>query len=228
MVSMERKNIWRREETQRVRQERIITGYIKYRHPEIYSEGMDFFNQLNELYPMKKDLRRTNEFEWLKSGTYKKLKKFYPRQRKNQKKKNKINDNMVLHIPLLAEHEIPQETAVGSEATQETAVGSEAIQETAVGSEAIQETAVGSEATQETAVGSEAIQETAVGSEATQETSATQEIPIELQEVTLPFIRDDIIEDIMTGLRQDPDIQSIFDDFDFSDDCPLEDELLQW
>ena len=198
MVSMERKNIWRREETQRVREERIITGYIKYRHPEIYSEGKDFFNQLNELYPKKKDLRRTNEFEWLKLGTDKKLKKFYPRQRKNQKKKNKINDNMVLHIPLLAEHEIPQETAVGSEATQETAVGSEATQETAV------------------------------GSKATQETSATQEIPIELQEVTLPFIRDDIIEDIMTGLRQDPDIQSIFDEFDFSDDCRLEDELLHW
>ena len=86
MASMERKNIWRREETQRVREERIITGYFKYIHPEIYSEAKDFFNQLNELYPGKKDLRRTNEFEWLKSGTDKKLKKFYPPPEKKSKK----------------------------------------------------------------------------------------------------------------------------------------------
>ena len=186
---MERKNIWRREKSERVREGRIITGYVKYKYPEVFSEAKDFYDELNQLYPRKKDLRRTNEFEWLKTGTGMKQRKFYERRRKCQKKKKQVTDNMMLRIPLLDRQEIPQETSAGTgEATRETSDGTETAE-------------------------------------------ITQEIPIviEPQEVTLPPIPDEIIEDIMSGLREDPDIQNIFDEFDFDiDDCPLESKLLQW
>ena len=197
---MERKNIWRREETERVREGRIITGYVKYKYPEVFSEAKEFFDELNELYPRKKDLRRTNEFEWLKTGSGMKQRKFYQRRVKYQKKKKQVSDNMMLRIPLLDPQEIPQETSAGTETD-------EIPQETSAGTET-----------------DEIPQETSPGTE-------TDEIPIviEPQEVTLPPIPDEIIEDIMRGLREDPDIQNIFDEFDFDiDDCPLESELLQW
>ena len=193
---MQRKNFWRREETARVRESRIITGYVKYKYPEVFSEAKEFYDELNELYPNKKDLRRTNEFEWLKTGTGTKQRKFYERKRKDQKKKKDVTDNMVLRIPLLNQQESATRTA-------------EIVQETAA----------------ETGT-AEMPQETTAGP-GTEET----EIPvvIEPQEVTLPPISDEIIEDIMNGLREDPDIQNIFDYLDIEfDDCPLESELIQW
>ena len=193
---MQRKNFWRREESARVRESRIITGYVKYKHPEVFSEAKEFYDELNELYPNKKDLRRTNEFEWLKTGTGTKQRKFYERKRKDQKKKKDVTDNMMLRIPLLNQQETATRTA-------------EIVQETAA----------------ETGT-AEMPQETTAGP-GTEET----EIPvvIEPQEVMLPSISDEIIEDIMNGLREDPDIQNIFDDLDIEfDDCPLESELLLW
>ena len=216
MVSMERKNIWRREESERVREGRIITGYVKYKYPEVFSEARDFYEELNHLYPGKKDLRRTNEFEWLKTGTGTKQRKFYQRRKKDQKKKKQTTDNMVLRIPLLGQAETSAGTA---EVTRETAEA-EVTRETAE-AEVTRETAE-AEVTRETAE-AEVTRETA---EITQET----EIPIviEPQEVTLPPIPDEILEDIMNGLREDPDIRDIFDEFDFEEISPLESELLQW
>ena len=68
MSSMERKNIWRRMQTAKVRETRVITGYIEFKHPEVYKEAKEFYTELNNLYPGKKDLRKTNEFEWIKTG----------------------------------------------------------------------------------------------------------------------------------------------------------------
>ena len=70
---MDRKNISRREESMRVREERVITGYVRYVHPEVYKEAYEFYSQLNKLYPEKKDLRRTNEYELLKNEQSRKL-----------------------------------------------------------------------------------------------------------------------------------------------------------
>ena len=56
------KNINRREETRRVRVERIISGYVKHCHPEVYSKAYEFYQHLNGIYPDKKDLRKTREF----------------------------------------------------------------------------------------------------------------------------------------------------------------------
>ena len=186
--SMERKNMWRREETQRVRVERIITGYVKYRHPEIYNKANEFYEHLDEQYPNKKDLRRTNEFEWLKQGTARTMKKFYTRKRK-------ITDNMILHIPLMNQDEIATENT--TQPTEIPACQHEIIVETTVESSSNQP-------------------------EMTKETMVETSTSIPSTTADLPPISDEIIEEIMRGLREDPDIRNFFDDVDFEhDDCPL-------
>ena len=65
MNPKESRLIWRRAQAARAREERIITGYIKAKHPEIYGEATDFYNQLNKRYPHKCDLRKVPEFRAL-------------------------------------------------------------------------------------------------------------------------------------------------------------------
>ena len=54
MAGIDRKNLWRRIEADRVREQRIITGYVALKHPEVYKEAAEFYNLLNEKYPGKK------------------------------------------------------------------------------------------------------------------------------------------------------------------------------
>ena len=56
-LNMSRKNISRRQETAKVRSDRVITGYLKYKYPGIYEEAHNFYEYINGLYPGKKDLR---------------------------------------------------------------------------------------------------------------------------------------------------------------------------
>ena len=141
-LSMTRKNIYRREETEKVRIERVVTGYVKYRHPEIYEEAYSFYNHLNELYPNKKDLRRSNEFELLKRGSFETMKKYYPRKTTVRR-----TDNMILNIELMSkttvesslEPEVTQQASTMPEVTQETVVETSTTPEAA---EAAQETSM--------------------------------------------------------------------------------------
>ena len=124
----ERKNGYRKLENERIREERVICGYIKYRYPDMYNEANEYYQWLNQLYPTKKDLRKCNEFETLKHGTDIPIRKHYPR--KITPDTHNIEDNMVLSIPLMDQDDIqsvqtpttPNETTVEIEETGETVV----------------------------------------------------------------------------------------------------------
>ena len=64
----EHKNQLRRENRVQVRQALLICEYVQYKHPEVYEEAANFYNQLNAYYPLKHDLRRTDHFKALKLG----------------------------------------------------------------------------------------------------------------------------------------------------------------
>ena len=101
-----RKNRWRRQEAERVRQNRVTQGYIEKKYPEIHKEALDFYQFLNEKYPEKKDLRRTNEFEWVKTGiSGQTCKRYYTRKEKKTTTTTTtttiVNDRMELIIPLM-------------------------------------------------------------------------------------------------------------------------------
>ena len=94
-------NIRRRNETSRVRESRIINGYVLFKHPGIYAKAKDFYAKLDALYPAKKDLRKTYEYQafitGLKDNKYK-----YERRSQDERL-----DTMVLEIPLLDKADIP-------------------------------------------------------------------------------------------------------------------------
>ena len=242
-LSMSKKNIYRRNASANVRTERIITGYVKYRHPEIYEEAYSFYNHLNELYPEKKDLRRCNEYEWLKNGTEETMRKFYQRKKERTKrtKRTKRNDNMVLNIELMSK--TPVENSSSTKVTRETdlpQVSDEELEQmTEVTQEIVAETSttpeVSHEIVMETPMASdlpqvsdeELEQMTEVTQEIVAETSTTPEVSHEIVLKTpmasdLPLVSDEQLEQIINDLREDPDLSNFFDNIEFEiDDCPL-------
>ena len=208
MKGTDRKNHWRRIEATKVREQRIITGYVEIKHPEVYKEAANFYHLLNEKYPCKKDLRKTNEYEWLKAEIPGEItKKYYQRKKPypdmNQKvsveinkPSDKPNDNMQLIIPLM---ENPITTTVQPvETSVDPPVESMNIDKAA---------------------------ETQM--EQTDKGETSDLWRIEESELIDP-IPNDMIEEIITNLRQDPDLNSLFDDIDIEIDeiSPLEKELM--
>ena len=58
----------RRENRSKVRQALFISEYVYYKYYAVYEEAANFYNQLNTSYPVKHDLRRTDEFKAMKLG----------------------------------------------------------------------------------------------------------------------------------------------------------------
>ena len=113
-----RKNEWRKAQTAKVREERVITGYIEIKYPKIYDEAAGFYNMLNKKYPNKCDLRKTNDYHvWKTSIMGETLKqpnsrKSYPNIKKSvyvdvensfkpQNSVKSYKDNLELKIPLM-------------------------------------------------------------------------------------------------------------------------------
>ena len=221
------KNYWRRLEINRVKERRVICGYVELKYPEIYKEAFEFYEFLNVKHPGKKDLRKTNEFEMLKSGVPKQtMKKYYTRKEKgpNIEVSNKKDMDMELIIPLMKLPVSTQEIGSSSDvSTQQIEFSSEIpTQEIEVSSEIpTQEIEVSSEIpTQEIEVSSDV---------STQENESSSEVSTQEIE-SLGHIRDEMIEEIMTNLREDPDLHALFDDIDIDieEQSPLETELMYW
>ena len=208
----ERKNKYRKLEAERVRVERVICGYVKHRHPDIYSEGEEFYNSLNQLYPGKKDLRRCNEFERPKQGENISIKKYYIRKKPTIQ--HTVKDSMVLNIPLMDGTDIdkaqtPTVNETGQETVEEVALESSCqLQQV---NQTIQETT--EEVVLESSCQLQQVNQTI------QET--TEEAVVQAS-FTEPPLSEDIMELLIKGLREDPDICGLFDNIDFElDNCPL-------
>ena len=60
----------RRENRSKVRQALFVSEYVFYKQFEIYQEAAKLYNEINQLYPRKPDLRKTEEFRvWRNSIT---------------------------------------------------------------------------------------------------------------------------------------------------------------
>ena len=96
----ELENALRKEEAKRRRTERVLSGYIKICHPEIYGEAYQFYQHLDDMYPNKKDLRKTPAFMSLKDK-YTKSNKPAERVKVHHTLEKTVTDNLVLQIPLM-------------------------------------------------------------------------------------------------------------------------------
>ena len=123
MNAKESRNLWRRAQAAKTREERTITAYIKSKHPELYHEAATFYNELNEKYPNKSDLRKVPEFHTLMSRVPvqtpipKYWKKEYPDININvgSPLNKKFKDNLELRIPLLPNKTAEEDTATTAE-----------------------------------------------------------------------------------------------------------------
>ena len=91
------------------RHDRLVSAYLKKKYPKEYKEASQYYDQLNEKYPDKRDLTKTDEFLFLSTG-YTSFYQKYRAQQECQKKKtgddNQINDTMALKIPLMEKSDV--------------------------------------------------------------------------------------------------------------------------
>ena len=232
---METEKALRREEAKRRRVERIVNGYVKYTHPKIYGEAYEFYTQLDDIYPQKKDLRKTQQFLSLKDNAIGKTNKRATVRHTSKKKKRTAVDNLVLNIPLIQRRTTPtttkdQETATTAASVQETSVlpsvetsmaTTTKDQETATTAASVQETSV-LPPVETPAATTTKDQETATTTASVQETSVLPPVETATETGVLPIIDEATLNEILADLRADPNIQHYLDSFEFdTDDCPL-------
>ena len=209
----------RREDAKRKRQERVISAYVKLAHPGTYKEACEFFDKLDAVYPNKRDLRKTPHFLAYRKEAEKKL-------RKN------TTDNFTLEIPLMRVETAPSTTrtvdqdhaittwttdhATTTAADQDHAITTGTTDHTTT-TAADQDHATTTAADQDHATTTVVDQGHVTTTAADQDHATTTVVDQNL----LP-LDSDTLETILTDLREDPNLQMFFDNFDFEmDDCPL-------
>ena len=102
MEKLQRRRILRTARTKRDVHARFISAYVKSRHPDVYSEADEVFNQIQRDNPGKKDMTKTDEFMKL-TTKYCSRRRFYGRIRTTPQENHQPNheDNMVLNIELM-------------------------------------------------------------------------------------------------------------------------------
>ena len=223
IVITDRKNLWRRNETIRVRENRIVKAFVETKYPQIYREAMVFYNKLNEKYPTKNDLRKTDEFTWFKMGITEAKAKTKSQGKRQSKRYPSVKisvpienqDNMRLVIPLMERQESkgPQDQPVERSAQESEHPQAEPVERPAPGSGDPQ-------AESASTIEEQVMKDTEVVFPDSLQATLTDEIP------------NNIVIEIMNGLREDPYLKEYFDsdldiDMDVNEVSPLEEELLQ-
>ena len=258
MERIERKKLTRRKLCLKARQDRFVSGYVKHKHPQVYSQANEWYKQLDEMYPDKRDLCKTLEFLRMTTGV-KTYTEYYHLNRPNRKRKNEtveksskkqaqeknsISDNMMLKIPLMKmsesilqrastinddesflsitdqEYEAvieelrndPDLYAIYNDLNGEIA-DKNTYQDNIVDMSEVQQT----EFNQDNIVDMSEVQQTEFTVEHTDENESFLNVP------------NQVYEEIIQELDQDPDLCSIFNDIDvdieYDEQTPLEREL---
>ena len=228
---MDRKNMGRREESRRVREERIITGYVKNSYPNIYKEARQFFSYLDSLYPGKNDLRKTNEYAAINHESN--PKKYYPRKYYPRKQKEKLRDTMVLRIPLMGKNntntesvDIPlysqQEGHLEMETTTAETTQEGHLEMETTTAETTQEGHLEMETTTAETTQEGHLEMETTTAETTQDAQTQTTTAETTQEGHLELIDEQTLADIIQDLSEDPDFRNMFDNFEYEyDNCPL-------
>ena len=244
MDKVQRKNITRRMEALKVRHDRVVVGYFEAKYPEAFKEAEQFYQHLDSLYPEKKDIRRTNEFAWLKTGF---PKKFYPR--KTQKKEDKLHgiDSQKKEDKLHGIDSQKKEDKLHGIDSQKKEDKLHGIDDNMVlniplmnqpkktngkvvdMSEDEQIEVIIEQAPVDIQPAEVIIEQASVDIQPAE--VIIEQSPVDIQPA-FPILSDKVIGDIVQELREDPDIEQFFDDmdidFEIDEQSPLEMELLSW
>ena len=94
-MRLDKKNLARRQFTQEARAAMFIKEYIQTKHEEIYQEAVAFYNYVNNISPQKGDLQKTEEFKAMKLGFM-----FVAKQKNNVVKNNVVKNVRQVYLPI--------------------------------------------------------------------------------------------------------------------------------
>ena len=174
----------RQARTDEIRKARFITDYLRAKYNHIYNEAIQFYNDVIERNPGKKDPRKTIDF--LRTTTeYTSYNEYYTRPKQSSSRQKNTDTTprqssntveAVLNIPLIPPHEIQASSDEGISDNEDIQHSDGTNDDT-----------------------SNSVQE-------------TQQPPAILDQELV--ISDSVYQDILQTLRQDPDLNMIFNDMD--------------
>ena len=203
--AQDRHNERRRQFTGKARQAVFTMEYIQMKYPEIYNEAEGFFTILDLRYPDKHDLRKTNEYASFKHIT----------EGKASKDGKKLYFDIETAKVSVRNIENPSVTSAHSESQPMEICHYETVETvTSVPCESPStETISSTKKELEPRLEITLIPE----QQARKATVTTQTLQITTEQETPPIsfndIPNDMIDEIIAQLRQDPDLADIFNDF---------------
>ena len=191
-----RRRVVRKVQGDRTRLESLVADYVQNKYGGIYDEACQFHDMLRELYPYKKDLKKTPEYKVWRNNTRRDLtRQASPLPLTPDRTEHVYNDKLQLRIPLLNDVNIMRKSTETLEtSTEETpAVG------------VVESTETLETSTEETpAVG-------VVESTETLETLVEETLTVDVIQASLnEEIPPEMIDKIINELRDEPDLQDIF------------------
>ena len=230
MERLEQKRLARKKQTIKGRKDRFVSEYVKHKHPQLYSEVSKWHEELDQKYPTKRDLCKTLEFMRMATGVdsynaYYHRNRYNKRKEKNSKKKNEtarkntITDNMVLEIPLLntSESILQRASTIKDDETFLSITDQEyedVMKELRKDPELYaMYNELNSEITDTNILDMSGVQQMELQIEHTDQSTQFLNVP------------NRVYEEIIHELDQDTDLRSIFNDVEYNEQSPLEEEL---
>ena len=236
MDKNQRKNIRRRKLTESYHRTQFIASYTEALHPDIHNKAAKMYEELKELYPGKRDVRKTPQYLTLTTGT-KSLNAYYYRKKMSKKARQETGDNMVLTIPLekytrQSQRNNPDETSdstlelttINSDPTSDSTLELTTINSDPTSDSTLELTTINSDPTSDST-----LELTTINSDPTSPSTVvlTSTNPNESNspagELTSGIIPDHIYNNLLAELTKDPDLADIFNDFD---DILKEDDII--
>ena len=202
MDRLARKRETRKELVNAKRKARLISGYVKFKYPEVYADALNLYEFLNGAYPNKRDLTKTVEYLQITTGAVS-YTKFY-NDRKAQKKHQEKQTEMELRIPLLTRETVQSQTTLDIPGA--TDVVTEIMEDEPL---RVVFNQITTETTTETTTTETTIHEG--------ETNTASPGIVQLDDTTYKSLVEDLVNDPMLG--------DAFEDIDLNDPSPLEIEL---
>ena len=198
-MSKRYRHAWRKEHAAKIRQERVITEYMRITQPILYAEAVKFYNTLKEKYANKNDLRKVPEFKTLKP---------------------KRIDNLSLQIPLL---DLTTQGATTPATTASTSVTTASTAATTASTSTPSTTSMTTASTAATTASTSTPSTTSSIPLTPLDISDTtlESIPL------TPFdMSDATLESIIRELQEDPQLGTFFHDMDTDMDTDVTLELM--
>ena len=222
MEKNKQKNTTRRLLTSTDKHDRFISTYVQEKYPDIYTEANSFYTRLDQMYPGKRDLRKTAEFLHTTQGVKSMYQHYY--RNKCNKKKTYSPDTMQLRIQFLDQNEIPmgmlqQKNAYASEVPSVTDISSTVPDLHADEPSGIPDV----HADESSSIPDlHADEPSGIPDVHADESSSIPDVHAD-EPLCIP---DNVYQDLLRELREDPNLKAIFSDFESSEEDDIIDELI--